>query len=288
MKSSTKNKSKDRQSEASYETNNPSSFKPDGSLTPSDNLVHLLSVLSMHKMELETMDAIPVEFDPELVITITGVIMKGDPGIVANTLYKVRPELLSYLTSYVEGIESINSKYYEITKCRYLIMEFLYEINFSDPNFYDPNQDYYVHFIQNPLSEPVLIRGSFLMLDPRAKQEMQEHILVRNQFLNNLLQFIDLKLTQLTNLSYKEQISHTVVETEEKEWVLLAIWVAMKESRFLSHLKDQELSKQRKLFFEVFNCVDKAYNRRHQELKRGKLRQSDLLKTFIKKIGVSK
>lgn len=249
-------------------------FKLRWKKTPSDNLKELLSMISKHRMKLNSHLEYPANFDLIQIdrkFEISDITMMGDAFVVANKLSEIRKRLTHFIDEYIAGPESSRNKFYEVAMCQFLIEEFLYQISFSEPNFYDPNKWYEVRFRTEGAPKSIVIPTNNLIFTDKAQAEITDHYNTRSKFLNNLLQFFNVKLAQLNTDKYRNEIKLTPKKDKAKEQQLLEVWVGLKEQGFLNHLEHkQEIAKQRKIFFEIFNFEDNNFNDKHSNLLKNK------------------
>ena len=201
---------------------------------------------------------------------------------------EIREQLIAYFTEYANGDESEPNKIYELSKCKYLIKEYLYTTNYKDPYLFDPNLFYRVHFKDGEYAE--LHASQFLVDD--VLPEINDHYTVRNNFCNILYQFIDLQLETVKMMEIGKGLLE-FPENDEKEKELLEVWLALKMAGFLNHLdKENDIANHRKEFFQSFNLKDRHYNDRHNNFKKKKYKKEYLERlatlleeTYSKKIN---
>lgn len=250
-------------------------FRISSKKTPSENMGVLLDMLSKHRMKLNSDTQYPKNYDPSQVdrkFRIADITMMGDPFVISNKLSQIRIRLIDYINDYIKSEESYTNRHYEITNCRFLIREFLYKISFSEPTFYDPNKRYEVRFrTKAGLYDTIVMPTSNIVFSERAQAEIADHYNARSSFLNNLVEYLDVKLDELFLLEYKKDLVLVPQINKIKEKQLLEVWLGLRLSGFLDHVNTRnEIAKHRKIFFESFNLQDRNFNSNHNNLKKNK------------------
>ena len=236
----------------------------------SDNIRRLIQTLSFKNLEFITTDI----FDSsdvrniERYFNITSVQMIGDSKYLKDCLSNTTKELISLLEILMKGEESLETKIYEIQKARCFIKEFFLSFNYRMPGMIDSKFVYNLHNFQLPLEKNCIsiryIQGIF---SNEAKTELQYHQEVRHGYMEMLDSHLAIELDKLFLLPLEQKI---ICEKPnmEKELQLLEVWVALKESDFINHLKSKtDISHQRKAFFELINLTDRNYEDRNKQLK---------------------
>ncbi len=280
MKKTSKRQITGKVDPATIESNNLFVYEYDPEATPSVNLANLLAKLSIYHLEMMCYDPF-IDLELETRYTIHDVILKGSSGSIVHNLYDIRPHKLKYIDEYVGSIESLESRFYEISKCRFLVLEFMYEINVHEPNFINPNKWYVVHFSTQGINQQQSIHASQLTLTAEANIEIDNHVLARNTFLSHMLQFLDLKLAQLNMLSREKPVKRDLEKNAKKEKNLLEVWLALEKDDYLKEFEGEQLTMQRKAFFEIFNLVDRNFHTNHSNWNRNKTTKGNYLKDLL-------
>jgi hypothetical protein len=237
----------------------------------SENIKRLTQILSFKNLEFITTDI----FDSsdvgnfERYFNITDVQMIGDSKYLKDCLSNTTKELISLLEILMKGEESLETKIYEIQKARCFIKEFFLSFNYRIPGMIDSKFVYNLHNFQLPLEKNCIsiryIQGIF---SNEAKAELQYHQEVRHGYMEILDSHLAIELDKLFLLPLEAKIEKESIN-DEKEKQLLEVWVALKESGFMSYLGENKMaiSQQRKIFFELFNLTDRKYEDRNKHLK---------------------
>jgi len=230
----------------------------------------LLRLLKLINLELITDDKfdIPIEEGNNYFreFNILSINMVGNVLYLKGNLKVALENIESYIDKYLESEESFYSKIYELSMSRLLIKEFLFTNNLNDPELLEIHSltPFILH--NNKYLEPITINYSQCKFSDQAKQEISQHLYIRNTYLSHLDAFLSLQLEKL-NLTDFEKSFLEPKRNSKKEIQLLEIWIALEQAGFLENLP-QRKSDLRKNFFELFGLIDWNYRDRHAEFKK--------------------
>ncbi len=245
------------------------SFQYNDKNGPSENIENLFIPLKTAKMELFTKETLS-EKNPLKKYKICEVSINGSVMYIFNNLEQIRASLFKEIDDYVISDESLETKMYELTKCKYIIQEYLYTIAWADPIFVNPNHQFVLHFIKDT-ERALTVFGYLVQYLPSALAEIEHHYKLRSEILGLLYNFFELKIEHLKMLDLSS-INKQTIEDEITEKNLLEVWLGLSEKGFLEHLSDVEVSKARGLFFRIFNYTDRDYKNRRDIYKRKKIK----------------
>ncbi len=249
--------------------NNTWSFYYKDDMSLSTNIKWLISVIGFKNLELITED----DFDPNNLqsysdkkFNITGVIMLGDVVSLRTNLIEAYKIILDRLETLLASSESEETKMYELHKSRIYLKEFFVKFNLNKPGTLEGNFVNKLHNFQQINS--IDIRFDQWGLSQKAYSELQQHQQVRYDYMELLDSHFALELEKIYIKPLEAKIEKES-RNDEKEKQLLEVWVALKESGFVSYLEENKMaiSQQRKSFFELFNLTDRYYEDRNKQLK---------------------
>ena len=82
-------------------------------------------------------------------------------------------------------------------------------------------------------------------------------------------------------LSCEKPVKRDLKKNAEKEKNLLEVWLALKKDNYLDEFKGEQLTIQRKAFFEIFNLVDRNFKTNHSNWNRNKTTKGNYLKKLL-------
>ncbi|MCX6209625.1 MAG: RteC domain-containing protein [Bacteroidetes bacterium] len=220
------------------------SYKTDAEVSLSTNIKRLTQLLSFRNLEFITTDVFNSDDanNLEKQYNISSIQMVGNAKYVKDYLSSSTDELICLLETLVQGEESIETKIYELLKARLII------------KLYPDQQFIPIRFVQCIFSK-------------EAREELQNHQEVRHGYMEMLDSHLAIELDMLYLLPIEQKINDEK-PNKIKEKQLLEVWVALKESGFINHLEtNNEITAQRKAFFELFNLTDRDYDDRNKQLK---------------------
>ncbi|CAN5455579.1 hypothetical protein BH11BAC3_BH11BAC3_07380 [soil metagenome] len=253
-----------------YDAGNIMTFDIEVGAPLSKQIEHLVITLSVEKIEVFTNG----KYEPNAPLKIYEIEKIGINGTAEynySMLNEIKPIILKEIRRFVDSEESWVNKYLELKKSNYFIKEFLYQLNFIEP-ILDPARECVVNSVKNGELFPVTIPFRFFHLSLHAEKQIQDFMRIRNEFLNLIFYFIDLKTDELKMLDEQVEITKITESDKIKEDKALEFWLGMKEVGLMSHLLSNDLSKHRKEFFRQLNLVDRNYNSKQSNYKKKKLK----------------
>jgi hypothetical protein len=246
------------------------SYKTDAEVSLSTNIKRLTQLLSFRNLEFITTDVFNSDDanNLEKQYNISSIQMVGNAKYVKDYLSSSTDELICLLETLVQGEESIETKIYELLKARLIIKEFFLNFNYRLPGMLDSKFVYNLHNFQlYPDQQFIPIRFVQCIFSKEAREELQNHQEVRHGYMEMLDSHLAIELDMLYLLPIEQKINDEK-PNKIKEKQLLEVWVALKESGFINHLEtNNEITAQRKAFFELFNLTDRDYDDRNKQLK---------------------
>lgn len=257
--------------------------------TPTDQIIYLMTVLSLNKMELIANEVYNKRNDfIDRKYKVADVTINGQPNYILSRLTEIRPQIEKYFSDYANSDEATVNKVYELSSCKYHIKEFLYQIGYGDTSYYQFETSYKIWFKDGRYRDD--IPASSFIYSGKALKSFEEHRSIRGTFMKRLYEFIDLQLEKVKMLETQQvlkkdskKLKKTSEESKKEEEILikekelLEVWLALKHAGFLNHLeKETEIANHRKAFFESFNLIDRDYNDRHNNFKKKKQKKDYL------------
>ncbi len=241
----------------------------DKDATPSSNVIRLLNTLSFKSLEFITEDSFTRDSDLyHLPYIVNSVSMIGDVPHVKMRLHESIEALKTELEIYINSEESFDDKVYELSIAKLYIKEFFLKNSLHDPVLLDINFTF--NLINFNLKDIITVRYDECQISTKASKEIHAHQHLRHSYIKHLEAFIDVFKEKL-HLSVLNNKREKVPANTEREFELLEVWIALKESGFMDHLKDKNaISEHRKEFFELFQLTDINYSSKNRVIKERK------------------
>lgn len=247
--------------------------------TPSENIKRLVEQLSISKLMLFTNQRLKQKHGYKF--KLTRISMAGTARYVDDKLFEIYMKLKTVLDKYIMGEESIVNKKHELS----LSINFIYEaILLNNENIEFKGKANELSLCYEKTNEIKKITIHEIQEQLEIVNEMRNHLEVRAKYLNMIASYLQI-LRERIILFEIDMKTNTDENSRIREIQLLEIWEGLVNENFFPGHTKIDLTKKRRLFFSVFNLLDRDYNYRHKEMK-NKVTLGEFTKKMAKNLRI--